>query len=136
VESRELLRLARLPLFPELAREIAERKLLRCRLSVNGFRGFFCSGGRLTPLFGFYALAIVWSQDAGTAQVFFRVDVLGRLLLIFFTLALLAGCFGSILSLAVCHAEKSARQKQEGKHEEAIATRQIPKICGARPYRG
>jgi hypothetical protein len=101
VEFRGLLRLPRLLLFPELARDIAQRKLLRRRLSVNGFRGFLCSGGRLTLLLGFYALAIFGRQDAGTAQVFFRVDVLGWLLLVFFACALVAGCFSSILSLAI-----------------------------------
>jgi hypothetical protein len=135
MEFRGLLRLARLLLFPELARDIAERQLLRYRLSVNGFRGFFCSGGRLAPLFGFYARAIFQSQDAGTAQVFFSVNVLGWPPLIFFTRALLAGCFSNILSLAIRYAEKSARKKQNGERREAMAMQQIPKTCEARPRR-
>ncbi|MFI5059430.1 MAG: hypothetical protein ACHQLQ_14755 [Candidatus Acidiferrales bacterium] len=135
MEFRGLLRLARLLLFPELARDIAERQLLRRRLSLDGFRGLLCSGGRLPSLFGFYARTIFRSQDAGTAQVFFGVNVLDRLPLVIFTRAFLAGRLGEILSLAIRYAEKSAGKKQKGDHEEAIAMQQLPKICEARPRR-
>ena len=135
MEFRGLLRLARLLLFPELARDIAERKLLRGRLRFDGFRGVLCGGGRLASLFDFHARAIFRRQDAGTAQVFFRVDMLGRLLLVIFTRAFLPGRLGEILSLAIRYAEKGARKKQKGNHEEAIAMQQLPKICEARPHR-
>jgi len=135
MEFRGLLQLARLFLFPELARDIAERQLLRRRLSFDGFRRLFCNGGHLPSLFGFYARAIFQSQDAGTAQVCFRVDVLGRLLLVIFTRAFLAGRPGNILSLAIRYAEKSAGKKQNGERREAMAMQQIPKTCEARPRR-
>jgi hypothetical protein len=135
MEFRGLPRLAHLLLFLELARDIAERKLLRRGLGVDSFRGFLRGGGRLASLFGFYALAILWRQDAGTAQVFFRVDVLGRLLLVFFACALLAGCSGNILSLAIRNAKKNAGKKQDREHEEATAMQRLPKIREARPHR-
>jgi hypothetical protein len=135
MEFRRPLRLARSLLLPELPREIAERKLLRGRLRFDGFHRFLCRGERLASLSCFHALAIFWAQDAGTAQVFFRVDMLGWLLLVFFTRALLAGCFGNILSLAIRNAEKSAGKKQKDEHEETVGTQQIPKIWRERPHR-
>jgi hypothetical protein len=133
VEFRRLLRLARLLLFSVLAGDIAERKVRRGRLSVDGFRRFFRSGEGLPFLFGLQPLAIFRSQDAGAAQVLLGVDVLGKLLLVFFPRAFLSGRFGNILSVAIRYAEEKAGERQDGGHEEAA--QQIPGICNVRPHR-
>ncbi len=121
VKFRRLLRLARLLLLSVLAGDIAGRKLRRGRLSVDGFRRFLCSGESLPFLLGLQPLAVFRSQDAGPAQVLLGVDVLGRLLLVFFPRAFLSGRLGDILSVAIRYAEEKAGEHQDAGHEEAMA---------------
>src|SRR5260221_10952799 len=126
VEFRRLLRLARLLLLSVLASDIAERKLCRGRLSVDGFRRFFRSGEGLPFLLGLQLFTVFRSQDAGPAQVLLGVDVLGRLLLVFFPRAFLSGRVGDILSVAIRDAEEKAGEHQDAGHGEAMAAQEIP----------
>ena len=135
MEFRRLLRLARLLLLSVLAGDIAERKLRRGRLSVDGFRRFLCSGEGLPFLLGLQPLAVFRSQDAGPTQVLLGVDVLGRLLLVFLPRAFLSGRLGNILSVAIRDGEEKAGEHQDAGHGEAMAAQQIPGICDVRPHR-
>lgn len=135
VEFRRLLRLARLLLLSVLASDIAERKLCRGRLSVDGFRRSLRGGKCLPFLFGLQPLAIIRSQDVGAAQVLLGVDVLGRLLLVLFPRAFLSGRLVDILSVAIRCAEEKAGDHQDAGHEEVMAAQQIPGICDVRPHR-
>jgi hypothetical protein len=135
VEFRRLLWLSRLLLLSVLAGDIAERKLRRSRLSVDGFRLLLYSRERLLLTFGFQSLAIFWSQDVGTTQVILGVDVLGMLLLALFARAFPFRGFGNILSVAIRYAEESAGEKQYARHKETMTAQQIPWVCEARPHR-
>jgi hypothetical protein len=135
VEFRRLLRLSRLLLLSVLAGEIAERKLRRDRLSVDGFRLLLYSRDRSLFPFGLQSLAIFRSQDVVTTQVILGVDVFGMLLLAIFALAFLLRGFGNILSVAIRYAEERAGEKQYARHEETTTAQWIPWVCEARPHR-